>query len=207
MNEWNAEVDKYAKEYKRQATEVSEWDKLLIENGSQISKLYAEVLQAESAQTTLDQGLDYIESQQNELASVLDVYEAQASQLLNTANASSLATAKSADEEREKAYGLAENLNRQLDDMSKNLSMMIDEVNKSGALTGLSNGASGDGEDTIGQIVKILNAHLESLQWIDGTSVQLRTRLGEIARKQDGVLMREREFMSLSRDSYGSPRV
>jgi nuclear pore complex protein Nup62 len=35
-----------------------------------------------------------------------------------------------ADIQREKAYSLAEGLNKQLDDVSRNLNIMIDEVNK-----------------------------------------------------------------------------
>ncbi|GAC94912.1 nucleoporin [Pseudozyma hubeiensis SY62] len=100
----------------------------------------------------------------------------------------------SADVERERAYGLAETLNGQLDDVSKNLAAMIGELNSSGANAARSGGAEGkDGVDawaaegrdgSIAQIVAILNAHLGSLKWIDQSAGALRGKLEGLRRGQ-----------------------
>lgn len=54
-----------------------------------------------------------------------------------------------ADEEREKAYELAESLNKQLDEMGKGLGVMIEEINKMGGTSGGGNGGDEDGEDAV----------------------------------------------------------
>ena len=115
-----------------------------------------------------------------------------------------------ADVEREKAYALAETLNAQLDDISRNLSSMIGEVNTlscsspsnphggGGAATGVEPDAanlgalrvggkesgSGLAEDPVSQIASILNAHLASLKWIDESSGNLRDKLEALRRGQ-----------------------
>ena len=39
-----------------------------------------------------------------------------------------------------------------------------------------------ESENPVSQIVQILNAHLNSLQWIDQTSTQLATKINDIDR-------------------------
>lgn len=36
VNGWNKELDAQVKEFARQAAEVKEWDKVLVENGNQV---------------------------------------------------------------------------------------------------------------------------------------------------------------------------
>jgi nuclear pore complex protein Nup62 len=65
-----------------------------------------------------------------------------------------------ADEEREKAYTLAENLNASLDDMSSQLSTLIHEMNAMSS-------KSDDSDDPLNMIVRILGEHLTSLEWVN----------------------------------------
>jgi len=103
-----------------------------------------------------------------------------------------------ADQERERSYALAENLQGQLDSLASSLASMIGTVNSLTAANGgssstaVASAAAGEGanetsppveEDPIGQISQILDAHLKSLQWIDGASDGLRTRVGEVERR------------------------
>ena len=94
----------------------------------QISELYRMTVATEQTQKTIDQNLDYIDSQQEELSSILDQYESQVQKMFEkdaaTAGANSNGL-RPVDEQREQTYILAENLNNQLDDMSVNLSNMI----------------------------------------------------------------------------------
>lgn len=109
INTWNRDLEGQVAEFKRQAGEVKEWDKVLIENGKQvrsdpslrletslvlllvltshfffavqISKLYAQTLSAEQNNKAIEDSLSYIESQQAELGKLLDGYEGQANEM------------------------------------------------------------------------------------------------------------------------------
>ena len=183
---WQSDLDVSVKEFSRQAGEVAAWDRVLLKGGDEISRLVTNISQAEERQRNIDQTLDYVEQQQTELNALLDQYESQREEILASAGVRSGVDVGVTDVEREKTYTLAENLNAQLDDMSRNLVSMIDEVNQlsapsgarpsrtteanPGALQSLRVGTrdSGTGnDDPIMQISAILNAHLGSLKWID----------------------------------------
>jgi nuclear pore complex protein Nup62 len=70
---------------------------------------------------------------------------------------------------------LAENINAQLDQMSLTLKTLVDKINNKQARTD-------DNENQIHQIVRVLNSHLNSLQWIDQSTNQLQNRLSEIGK-------------------------
>ena len=132
---WQGELDASIKEFSQQAGEVAAYDRVLLKGGDEISRLVAQIAQAEERQSGIDQTLDYVEQQQTELNALLDTYESQRSELLQASGARGRMDMGVADVEREKAYALAENLNTQLDDMSRNLVSMIDEVNQMSAPT------------------------------------------------------------------------
>lgn len=186
---WQEELDASVKDFGRQAGEIAAWDRVLLKGGDEMSHLVNSISKAEERQGGIEQTLDYVEQQQTELNSLLDSYESQMGDMLQSgigsgigAKGSGSADAGAADGEREKSYALAERLNTQLDDMSRSLGSMIDEVN------GLSapRGRDASGEDPITQISTILNAHLGSLKWIDESAVQLRDRLEALRRGQTG---------------------
>ena len=94
------------------------------------------------------------------------------------------------------SYGLASTLNSQLDDLSLSLTGMIDIVNglsstsiydsSSASQNGTGSGfaGGGGGADPIAQIEAILNAHLGSLQWIDGAVKELEGKVKEVEARQ-----------------------
>jgi nuclear pore complex protein Nup62 len=88
--------------------------------------------------------LGYINTQQEELSSLLDQYEKQIKDVFNDSNLQQ--PMQSADIQREKAYGLAESLNSQLDDVNRNLNIMVEEINRMGS----SKQASADEDDVVG---------------------------------------------------------
>lgn len=99
-----------------------------------------------------------------------------------------------ADEERENAYSLAENLNTQLDEMAAQLSVLIEEINASKgvhdrAVTGVQNGEGNGGaeveENPVAAIVRILNEHLSSLEWLDNSTTDLAQKVHDLARVSD----------------------
>lgn len=101
-------------------------------------------VETEETQAKIDQNLNYIDSQQQELSKILDMYEDQVQKMFEKDAATAGVNAnglRPVDEQREQTYSLAENLNKQLDDMSLNLTSMIEEINQTSNKT---EGESGD---------------------------------------------------------------
>lgn len=106
---------------------------------------------------------------------------------------------KGGEVERERMYTLAETLDAQLSDLGANLSSMINEINDSlgehqsqrgkrqpnkeaNGASALGVNASSEEEDPVQQILAILNAHLNSLRWIDSATKALRVRIQGLRR-------------------------
>jgi nuclear pore complex protein Nup62 len=157
-------------------------------------------------QTDIDQSLEYIESQQSELAQALETYEEKVMELMEGSNAdgSGRVVMNPVDEERERSYHLAESLNKQLDDMGKQLKYMIDDINHSkasgasgfvDATKSVSGGAAAsssssaltsnaaDEDNPVETIVQILSQHLSSLQWLDSSTADLTLQIHELERR------------------------
>lgn len=160
------------------------------------------MLSAESTQASLDQSLDHVEQQQRHLIAALDQYERSAGEILHGPGGimSSTEGLGLADSERDKrydkifhtqsysnhtcSYALAANLYTQLDDLSRSLTQMVESVNSLNLSPGPS-GTTDDGsqEDAISTIAGILNAHLSSLQWIDGSLKDMEGKIKVAERK------------------------
>ena len=69
---------------------------------------------------------------------------------------------------------LAENLDGQLSRMGEDLKEIICHLNTSVK--------SQDSKDPVHQIGKVLNAHMDSLQWIDSHAQSVERKLGEVSR-------------------------
>jgi nuclear pore complex protein Nup62 len=135
ITRWATDLSKYQKEFKDQAAKVTEWDRLLVQNGEKIQKLYLGTYEAERASAEIERQLSAVESQQDELTSWLDRYEAEVDDLYAKRIGESDHVA-GPDQERERTYKLAEKLTDRLDEMGKDLGKMIKEINDmSGALS------------------------------------------------------------------------
>ncbi|XP_007445266.3 nuclear pore glycoprotein p62, partial [Python bivittatus] len=156
INKWSLELEDQEKHFLQQATQVNAWDRTLIENGEKITTLHREVEKVKLDQKRLDQELDFILSQQKELEDLLIPLEESVKEQSGTIYL------QHADEEREKTYKLAENIDAQLKRMAQDLKDIIEHLNTSGG--------PADNSDPLQQICKILNAHMDSLQWIDQNS-------------------------------------
>lgn len=128
LNRWATDLSKYQKEFKEQASQVAAWDRLLVENGDKIQKLYLNTFEAEKASREVERHLVNVESQQEELESWLDKYEAEVDTLYSKQfNPSEQLTGP--DQEREQTYKLAERITERLDEMGRDLTKMIKEIN------------------------------------------------------------------------------
>jgi nuclear pore complex protein Nup62 len=141
ITRWASDLLKYQKEFQDQATKVAAWDRLLVENGEKIQKLYNSTYEAERATTEVERQLATVEGQQAELESWLDRYEADVDEMF-TRQVGQGETLQGPDQERERTYKLAEKLTDRLDEMGKNITSMIDAINE--ATSNLSKNAKTD---------------------------------------------------------------
>ncbi|NWZ51193.1 NUP62 protein, partial [Haliaeetus albicilla] len=168
INKWSLELEDQEKHFLHQATQVNAWDQTLIENGEKITSLHREVEKVKLDQKRLDQELDFILSQQKELEDLLTPLEESVKEQSGTIYL------QHADEERERTYKLAENIDAQLKHMAQDLKDIIEHLNTSGG--------PADTSDPLQQICKILNAHMDSLQWIEQNSAVLQRKVEEVTK-------------------------
>ncbi|XP_072361056.1 nucleoporin 62 like isoform X2 [Scyliorhinus torazame] len=178
INKWSVELEDQEKLFLHQATQVNAWDRMLIENGEKITALHREAEKVKLDQKRLDQELDFILSQQKELEDLLAPLEQSVRDQHGTIYL------QHADEEREHTYKLAENIDAQLKRMAQDLKEIIQHLNTTSG--------SSEVSDPLQQICKILNAHMDSLQWIDQSSVLLQKKVEDVS-KQFEMRRREQE--------------
>ncbi|XP_015437250.1 PREDICTED: nuclear pore glycoprotein p62 isoform X2 [Dufourea novaeangliae] len=160
INKWTLELEEQEKVFVNQAAQVNAWDKLLITNGEKIVGLNQEVERVKIEQQQLEHELDYVVGQQKELQDCLVPLEKE------------LASLSVSDPEREYTYRLAEDLDTQLKRMSEDLKEIIEHLNQANRTQ--------DSSDPIVQIGKILNAHMNSLQWLDQQTALLNQKIQQI---------------------------
>lgn len=110
-------------------------------------------------------------------------------------------------------YTLAEDNNKQLDELSRNLTEMIKDVNQissssHGPAPRPSSPSGGDitqtEDDPVNQLSAILGSHLRALNSIDGRSTKLETDLKEVERRlAGGGTPGPERGMSNSSNGYG----
>ena len=197
ITRWTSDLIKYQKEFQEQATKVAAWDRLLVENGDKIQKLYNSTYEAEKASTEVERQLANVESQQNELMFWLDRYEAEVNQMFEQQVGSDL---QGPDQEREKTYKLAEKLTERLDDMGKNVASMIEAINEASSNLSKSSSKADDpvslstagirhmtNSVQLSQIVRVLNSHLMQLQWIDQNAGLLQAKVNAAQKAGQGI--------------------
>jgi nuclear pore complex protein Nup62 len=190
ITRWASDLSKYQKEFKSQASKVADWDRMLVENGEKIQKLYLNTFEAERASHEIERQLLAVESQQAELEAWLDRYESEVEDMFSRQLGQGEQLA-GPDQERERAYKLAEKLTQQLEEKGRDLSQMVKEINDISGTLSKGNKA----EDPVScfplgrhkamltswlqlsQIVRVLNGHLSQLQWIDENSSALQAKV------------------------------
>jgi hypothetical protein len=136
ITRWASDLSRYQKDFKEQATQVSDWDVVLVGNGDKIQKLYLDTFEAERASHEIERQLQAVESQQDELEGWLDRYEAEVNDLFARQVGQAGDQLSGPDQERERTYKLAEKLTQHLDERSRDLAKMVQEINDvSGTLT------------------------------------------------------------------------
>ena len=117
-----------------------------MENSEKIQKLYGSTLEAERATAEVERQLNAVESDQETLESWLDHYEKEVDSMIASQQSGPGETVSAPDQERERtyvrhlvfikslliplrSYQIASKLSERLDEMGKDLSTMIEEIN------------------------------------------------------------------------------
>lgn len=82
ITRWASDLSKYQKEFQAQAEKVASWDRMLLENGNSISKLYSKTFQAERDTAEVQKQLTAVENNQDELSVWLDKYEREVDEMM-----------------------------------------------------------------------------------------------------------------------------
>lgn len=157
-------------------------------------------------QKDIDANMELIEAQQNELSQMLDVYEKNISDILAGAGDGKMPLRMtSADQDREKAFKVAETLDHQMEEMSTQLKSIIELVNKT-RTENAEEGIAADEETPMAQIISILNNHLVAINSIDEETKQLNElveqveKMGlDVQKDVDRVHRRDPRFTSYMR--------
>jgi nuclear pore complex protein Nup62 len=130
ITRWAADLSKYQKEFQSQAETVAQWDRALVENSDKVRQLYSKTFQAERDAAEVERQLTMMEENQQELDSYLDRYEKEIENLMKMHGVSGRSDGlRGPDQEREKTYKLAEKLQDRLNELNKDLTEMIEEIN------------------------------------------------------------------------------
>ncbi|XP_072182126.1 uncharacterized protein [Diadema setosum] len=178
INKWTVELEEQEKVFLQQAGQVNAWDRTLVSNGEKITSLHNDLEKVKADQQRLEHELDYIVSQQRELEDILVPLEESCKVQEGTQ------FRQHTDVERERTYQMAENIDSQLKRMVQDLKEIIDHMNASNTPT--------DNADPITQVAKILNAHMNSLQWIDQNAALVQRKVDEVSRQYE-VVKRDQE--------------
>ncbi|KAF2638348.1 hypothetical protein P280DRAFT_82536 [Massarina eburnea CBS 473.64] len=180
ITRWAADLSKYQKEFQQQAETVSKWDRNLVENSDKVKQLYAKTFQAERDAAEVERQLTMMEENQQELDTYLDRYEKEIDNLMKTHGVSGRTDGlRGPDQERERTYKLAEKLQDRLNELNKDLTEMIEEINN----TSQTLSKTGKPDDPLTKVVRVLNTQLSQLQLIDSGAAQLQEKI-EKAQKE-----------------------
>ncbi|KAI4706591.1 hypothetical protein J4E89_008658 [Alternaria sp. Ai002NY15] len=184
ITRWAADLSKYQKEFQSQAETVASWDRALVENSDKVRQLYSKTFQAERDAAEVERQLTMMEENQQELDSYLDRYEKEIDNLMKMHGVSGKnETLRGPDQERERTYKLAEKLQDRLNELNKDLTEMIEEINN----TSQTLSKTGKPDDPLTKVVRVLNTQLAQLQLIDSGASQLQEKINKAQREGQRV--------------------
>lgn len=167
---WEEDLKEHRSEMVRQKGDLDAWDRSLSDVEDKSTALMTKVCRIEVAQDELAQSLDAVMGQQKELDQMLRALEGEVKVLYERDQGEGLG-----DEERHAGYFLAEKVDEQLGKIQAKLDFLVDKLNKQHAE---------ESEDNpVSLIVQTLNAHLNTLQWIDMNAAAVQSRIAGVQKQ------------------------
>lgn len=198
LTRWASDLTRYTQEFRKHAETIAHWDQVIVDNSLKIDKLYVSTRTCEKQTMSVEMQLTAVENQQNELEAFLNKYESDIDEMLAKDGPASTEVG-GPDQERERTYRLAERLGERLDEMSRDLQSMVEEINAVNGELGKTNKADEPVccsfhllnllliKTQITQIVKILNSHLSQLQSIDQGTTVLQAKVTAAQKAASGM--------------------
>lgn len=175
INKWMNDLDSQEKDFLNQATQLNALDKLMMENGDKIVDLSSEVDCLSTEQEQLEQELNFLFTQQSDLEESIKKLEDNIEQMPQIPQ-------QHCDTSRIEMYKLLIEVDNQLRSQSGDLRDIIKRLNSTNVTL----------NDPIMQINKILNAHMDSLNWIEENTSLIQNQAENLTKTID-ERMRESE--------------
>ena len=132
LNRWASELSTHTTAFKKQAEQVAEWDRALVENTDKIGKLYLKTFQAERDAAEVERQLSAVEAQQAEMETLLDGWEREVESIVQQRGGE--IGGGGVDAERERTYQVAEKVSERLTGLNKDLADVVEEINNASAM-------------------------------------------------------------------------
>ncbi|KAH6942054.1 hypothetical protein HPB50_027509 [Hyalomma asiaticum] len=194
VNQWKVELEELERSFVDQATQVNAWDRLLLSSAERVGQLSSLVERTQLDQQRLEHELDYVAAQQGELERLLAPLEAALKQApcsvcaaacrprarahvsvgVNGAPLETQGSVNAVKAAQEFWYHMAENINSQLNCVSRDIKDIVEQLNAANAF------ASQD--KPLQQISKVLNSHMDALAWVQHNSGVLQQKLQDLER-------------------------
>ncbi|KAL0639589.1 FG-nucleoporin nsp1 [Maublancomyces gigas] len=165
-NQWADDVEKYKKEFQDSSSNIKKWDTILVEGRGKITRLVTESKEAERTQSVIDNALERLESEQLDMEKLFDYYET----VLGGMEIESLGT-RPTDVEREQMFDTIIKLSSKLTEMQTGAENLITSLNNMSLRVENSNT-----DGYFSSIVRILNQHLQIMQWINTQTAALSVK-------------------------------
>lgn len=182
INTWMNDLDTQEKEFLDQACQLNALDRLMIDNGEKIVDLNTEVDRLKNEQNKLEQELDFITGQQSYLEQSIKKLETGIEQM-------PAITKQYGDEERVQTYQLLLTIDNQLNTMSTDLKDIIKRLNATNVNL----------NDPAVQISKILNAHMDSLSYIEENTSAIQNQVDQLTK---GISDKIKETEKTTKSSF-----
>ena len=168
LNKWTAELYEQEKVFLNQATQINIWDKVINENAEKLTLLHSTMEKVRKQQTKINDDLEIIFTHQKDLEACLVPMEKE-----------DLLSVLKADPNRKNLYINAKKIDSQIKTMSEDLKETIEHINETSR--------SHDIEDPVIQVGRILNAHMESLRWIDEHTARMQDYFDSLLKMHDDL--------------------
>ncbi|KAF1773715.1 Nucleoporin NSP1/NUP62 [Phytophthora cactorum] len=172
INAWSEQLERNADTFTTEAVKVSKWDSDLMDSQRKLGDIAGDVRRIQVAQNELDTNLDTIFAYQMELKSTLEQLEKSVDKMYESQDQMPVA----ADIEREQTLQLSVDIDDQLNSMTTTLKETVEKLNKA-------QDDVADDNNPMVQIMKVLNVHHNSLQWIEGSAGRINSDIVQLSRK------------------------